>query len=226
MELKTKVLKTYCTSIEAAKILGVSHRTVQLWVDSGVLEAWKTYGGHRRIVRASINRLLYVPVAGGQGATGAAGPARKPRRFSILVIKDRDNQRCLREFDKTRWSIQHHVETVGDGYEALIRLGQSTPDLLITDLQMLGIDGQRMLTAINATPALAGMTIIALSGASAADAAPRARVPARIHLLPKPLRLADLKRIAENTALARVAGTFTLRPDVELEPSSLGDNRL
>lgn len=43
---------------EASEILGVSLRTVQLWVDGGILEAWKTAGGHRRISRASVEALL------------------------------------------------------------------------------------------------------------------------------------------------------------------------
>lgn len=39
-------------------MLGVSVRTIQLWVDGGVLEAWKTVGGHRRITRESVGDLL------------------------------------------------------------------------------------------------------------------------------------------------------------------------
>lgn len=45
-------------------MLGVSVATVQLWVESGLLDAWKTRGGHRRVQRASIERLLHkTPVA-------------------------------------------------------------------------------------------------------------------------------------------------------------------
>ena len=46
-----------CTTREAAELLGVSLRTVQLWVDSGALQAWKTAGGHRRVSRQSIDAL-------------------------------------------------------------------------------------------------------------------------------------------------------------------------
>ena len=48
----------FCSTKEAATMLGVSHRTVQLWVESGVLQAWKTAGGHRRIAMSSVNRLV------------------------------------------------------------------------------------------------------------------------------------------------------------------------
>lgn len=53
-----KVPKTFCTTREAAELLGVSLRTAQLWSDSGLLTAWRTGGGHRRIVRSSIDNLL------------------------------------------------------------------------------------------------------------------------------------------------------------------------
>ena len=47
----------YCTTAEAARSLGVSIRTIQLWVDGGALAAWKTVGGHRRITLDSLNKL-------------------------------------------------------------------------------------------------------------------------------------------------------------------------
>jgi|GEM_PF-6327594 len=40
---------------EAARQLGVSVRTIQLWVESGKLEAWKTAGNHRRVYQHSID---------------------------------------------------------------------------------------------------------------------------------------------------------------------------
>lgn len=55
----------YCTTAEAARSLGVSIRTIQLWVDGGVLAAWKTVGGHRRILLDSVERF--------RASTGAAG---------------------------------------------------------------------------------------------------------------------------------------------------------
>ncbi|MFM7066754.1 MAG: excisionase family DNA-binding protein, partial [Gammaproteobacteria bacterium] len=38
-------VSTYLSTREAADLLGVSLRTVQLWVESGTLRAWKTAGG-------------------------------------------------------------------------------------------------------------------------------------------------------------------------------------
>jgi len=43
------------STTEAARQLGVSVRTVQLWVESGRLMAWKTAGNHRRIFQWSID---------------------------------------------------------------------------------------------------------------------------------------------------------------------------
>lgn len=47
----------FCSTAEAAKRLGVSTKTIQSWVDDGALAAWKTVGGHRRILLESVGRL-------------------------------------------------------------------------------------------------------------------------------------------------------------------------
>ena len=47
-----------CSTRDAARLLGVSVRTAQLWVEDGRLRAWKTPGGHRRILVESVERLL------------------------------------------------------------------------------------------------------------------------------------------------------------------------
>jgi excisionase family DNA binding protein len=58
MAYQKSISMSFCTTRQAAILLNVSLRTAQLWVEKGLLEAWKTTGGHRRISRASINRRL------------------------------------------------------------------------------------------------------------------------------------------------------------------------
>jgi excisionase family DNA binding protein len=55
-----------CSTREAADRLGVSLRTVQLWSEAGLLRAWKTPGGHRRILTDSIDERGARP-AGNSG---------------------------------------------------------------------------------------------------------------------------------------------------------------
>ena len=49
--------QSYSTA-DIAKRLGISPQTVQRWVDSGRLKAWKTPGGHRRIDARSAELLF------------------------------------------------------------------------------------------------------------------------------------------------------------------------
>ncbi len=44
-------LPEHCSTREVAQALGLAVRSVQLMVDRGELQAWKTPGGHRRLVR-------------------------------------------------------------------------------------------------------------------------------------------------------------------------------
>ncbi|MGH8244173.1 MAG: MerR family transcriptional regulator, partial [Steroidobacteraceae bacterium] len=70
-----------CSTREAADRLGVSLRTVQLWSEAGLLRAWKTPGGHRRILTDSVEELL-------QRRAGD-GPRRAPGgEFQVLVVED------------------------------------------------------------------------------------------------------------------------------------------
>jgi len=50
--------KEYYTTGEAAKIIGVSFRTIKRWIYAGRIRTLKTAGGHYRIPRDEIKRLL------------------------------------------------------------------------------------------------------------------------------------------------------------------------
>ena len=204
-----QVPKTFCTTREAAALLGVSLSTAQLWAESGLVEAWKTGGGHRRISRQSIERLLANPagrdvpaeVVPTRRATDVAqGSATPPAPFNILVVEDDPTLRRLYELKLGDWPMQPEIRTAGDGYEALICMGNTKPDLLIADLQMPGMDGFRMLHTISNTPELAGMAIVVVSGLDAEEIVLGGGVPDGIPVLPKPVPFDQLLAIAEQVA--------------------------
>lgn len=62
-----------CSPGEAAKILGVSPKTVQLWMDGGILSGWKTVGGHRRVTVESVERLKQEGAMNGIAAAPEKG---------------------------------------------------------------------------------------------------------------------------------------------------------
>lgn len=48
----------YCSPADVSRALGVSTSTIKRWVDDGVLPAHRTAGGHRRIPRPAVLRLV------------------------------------------------------------------------------------------------------------------------------------------------------------------------
>jgi excisionase family DNA binding protein len=207
MVLGNRVKKSFCTTREAAELLGVSLRTAQLWVENGQLQAWKTNGGHRRIARDSVERLLVQPVEAEAlvAQWGSTDPqtSGESARLNILVAEDEPTLRLIYEVNLARWDLKPTVTTAGDGYEALIRIGHSRPDLLIADLQMPGMDGFRMLRTIRAMPELDSMAIVVVTGLDAEDIADHGGLPSGIPVLPKPGPFSRLREIADRVAAER-----------------------
>jgi excisionase family DNA binding protein len=179
-----------CSTREAADRLGVSLRTVQLWSEAGLLRAWKTPGGHRRILNVSIDELL-------QRRTGV-GLRRTPGgTFQVLVVEDEPDFRQLFELHLRSWGLPIHVTSVPSGFDALLQIGASRPDLLITDLRMPGIDGFEMLRALKASGAISELDVIVVTALTEHTVAERGGLPPGVTVLYKPLRFAELRQRLE-----------------------------
>jgi excisionase family DNA binding protein len=173
---------------EAAQLLGISLRTAQLWVESGVLRAWKTAGGHRRILRASIDAVLAERrIAVGDASPPAPLSDERQRPFQMLVVEDEPDLLKLYRLTIASWDLPLQLVTASDGFEGLLRVGESHPDLLITDLNMPGIDGFRMISALASDPACANMELIAVTALGAGEIADRGGLPARVTVMTKPV---------------------------------------
>jgi excisionase family DNA binding protein len=196
-------MKSFCTTREAAELLGISQRTAQLWVESGVLEAWKTEGGHRRILRDSVERLLVQDDSAVQRnaqpipMTSPLASDQPKRPFTLLVAEDEADLLLLYRINLEGWPMHPRVLTASDGIEALTLVGREQPDMLITDLHMPGLDGFHMLRKLHDLPELSDMAIVVVSGLDSADVQQRGGIPAGISLLPKPVPFAQLQQIAQ-----------------------------
>jgi excisionase family DNA binding protein len=182
----------YCSTRQAAALLGVSHRTVQLWVESGTLEAWKTAGGHRRIALSSIERHV-------ERRRQAMADRAAPARYKVLLVDDDAAMLALYESAICAWDLPLDVIRAGNGFEALIRIGETRPHLLVGDLSMPGVDGLRMIRTLRASQAYRDMAIVVISGLEPATIRAMG-LPDDIPVLPKPVT-PDLLRAAVEAAL-------------------------
>lgn len=135
----------FVSTREAAELLGVSLRTVQLWVESGDLAAWKTVGGHRRITLPSVVQLLDEQLAA----------LEKPKADSVyrILIIDPDPP-SADHFAKSLAEADPRVmlDCAQDGYHGLMLAGRNIPRLLIVEPSRSGLDSLRLATALRLLP--------------------------------------------------------------------------
>ncbi len=195
----------YCTTREAAQLLGISLRTAQLWVENGQLEAWKTEGGHRRISRASVVRLLEGGSPADARAADTTAMHQPPDRLKVLVVEDDNILLKLYKSVLTSWKLPLDIVTANNGIEGLILIGRDAPDMMITDLSMPGMDGFQLIRALAASTLRAGMEIVVVSGLDAAEIDAKGGLPQDVRLFPKPVPFVELHAIVTNLLARRAA---------------------
>jgi excisionase family DNA binding protein len=179
------------TTRQTAKLLNVSVRTVQLWVENGTLQAWKTAGGHRRISVGSVQQLL-------DEKKSKQAPVPRPveigHKTSILLVDDNQDTLLLYEMLVTNWFPNLHIETANNGVDALVKIGAIRPSVLITDLQMPQLDGFAILDRLQSNDQydfLKPIVITALTDQEVNDS----KLPEGIPVLHKPIPVDDLKAL-------------------------------
>jgi len=176
----------YCSTSQAAKMLGVSLGTVQNMVEEGVLDAWKTSGGHRRIKRESVMAQL------AKRGSAQATPAASEGDLSLLIAEDDVFLQKLYRKTMLAWGLPLSIEIVGNGFDALMVVGQRVPDVLIVDLIMPGMDGFELVRALHGNPALASTDIIVVSSMSREDIAKHGTLPPDVPVYGKPVPFHEL----------------------------------
>lgn len=187
-----------CSTVEAARILGLAVRSVQLMVDRQELEAWKTPGGHRRIARASLDRWIRSRGASPQGPSGAVSPAvavPRPAPGSapkILLIEDSVHFQNLVSLLVRQHFPQAELHVAHDGITGLAIYGQLQPDVLLIDILLPGIDGATLITALRSQPQFAHSRLIVVTSLDEAARAPYAFALQGMDVIHKPHLVREL----------------------------------
>ena len=166
------------TTSDVAKELGVTIRSVQLWVEQGVLEGWKTPGGHRRITRASFNRIAMVQ------AVHTSAPS-DSSRLKVVVVEDDAEMLMLYRLTIDSWGLPVDVVLINNACEGLVSISQNTPDLLITDLIMPEIDGFAMLKVLRASQDFTPMAIVVVTAMTPQEIVDKGGLPKNIRMYGK-----------------------------------------
>jgi excisionase family DNA binding protein len=179
----------YISTREAADLLGISLRTAQLWVENGALLAWKTTGGHRRILLHSVQKII------DERKNASAEPIpQSPQALKIAIVEDDPDVVSLLKMTIESLDFASIVQTRSDGFKGLIMLGMFQPDVLIADLNMPDMDGFRMLRSIEGSE-FSPKKVIVTTALSLAEIAERGGLPPGALVLQKPYPLGALEEV-------------------------------
>ncbi|WP_041289439.1 SpoIIE family protein phosphatase [Kribbella flavida] len=99
----------------------------------------------------------------------------------------------------------HRVSAVTDGYAALDRARAETPDLIISDVMMPGLDGLRLVADLRADGRTAGIPVLLLSARAGQEASIEGLEAGADDYLVKPFSAAELlARVQTNVKLVRL----------------------
>lgn len=188
----TTTVPDTCSTTEAAQRLGMAVRSVQLMVDRGELQAWKTPGGHRRILRSSLDAWL----AGRGGASAPAAPVaesgRAGRPLTLLLIEDSVHFQNLISLVVKRELPGAALHVASDGIAGLAMAGRLEPDVLLIDILLPGIDGAALITSLRSHPQFARSRLIVITALDEAQRAPYAFALAGVPLVHKTALVTEL----------------------------------
>jgi two-component system CheB/CheR fusion protein len=138
--------------------------------------------------------VVRLPLA--TGAHPRVEPARaEPGRASRRVLLVEDNADAA---DSLREALElngHEVTVARTGPEGLAAARGTTPDVVLCDIGLPGLDGFEVARAVRSDPALSSLTLVALTGYALAEDVERAREAGFDRHLVKPVEIDALERV-------------------------------
>jgi excisionase family DNA binding protein len=173
-------MKQLYTTHDVSRLLQVDPSTVTKWADRGLMLAFRTPGGHRRIRAHDLRSFLIthqMPV-----------PAELGRGLVRLLVVDQDKP----ELDAVRRAFRPfaaalEISTTTSSVEAMLMIPELQPHGLLIELDMPYLDGLHVCRHILAHPRLARTKAFTTSARRTAGAVARSRAAGAVACLQKPI---------------------------------------
>ena len=145
------------TTFEVAEICDVTPVTIQNWSDKEWLRAYRTPGGHRRILREDLMAFLEsknIPHIFNE----RTGPPK------VLVVDDDKNFTELIRDILLLDNSEYEIEIAHNWFRAGLLYANNKPDVVLLDLMLPGVDGFEVCRQIKQGGGGANTAIIAITG--------------------------------------------------------------
>ena len=143
---------TYITTSKAAGICGVARTTISKWIDEGELKAFVTPGGHRRIIERDLMDFL---------RKNRIQPTSKfGEKKRILIVDDNPDDIKLLEAAFLPASDKYEVYTANSGFQAIYKIGEVKPHIVILDIVMPDMKGFKVCERIKDNPETKDIKVI------------------------------------------------------------------
>ena len=189
-------------------------RSVQLMVDRGLLQAWRTPGGHRRIDSRSVQRWLAERNNQLDGSPDL--PAPRPgsttlRPLRVLLIEDSSHFQTLVGLVVGQHLPQAELHIADDGIAGLALAGKLEPDVLLVDIVLPGIDGATLITSLRSHPQFSHIRLVVVTGLDHQALAPYAFALSDVPVVRKVRLVEELPPLLWQLASAATAGRTAIQ---------------
>ena len=146
---------TFITTSKAANICGVARTTISKWIDEGALNAFVTPGGHRKITEQDLENFLR------KNGNRPSSKFREKKR--ILIVDDNPNDIRLLEAAFLPASDKYEVYAASDGFQAIYKIGELKPHIVILDIVMPDMNGFEVCKRIKNNPETKNIKVIVVT---------------------------------------------------------------
>jgi PAS domain S-box-containing protein len=156
--------------------------------------------------------IACLPVGFGGDETQAAGAEDKPGAepaASARVLLVEDNVDAADALAMLLEILGHEVQVVHDGVAALDAVQARTPDVMLVDIGLPGIDGFEVARRVRAIPSCQHVTLVALTGYGRSEDKERTRAAGFDHHLTKPVEIDALQGLVATLAKAGISPART-----------------
>ena len=175
--------KEVLTIPQTAKYCAISRWTIRNFVKSGDLKAYRTPGGHYRILKSDLEAFIYdkgmYPLVHNRSSNQ-----------KILIVDDDPLIQDLLTKILSRNGYQ--TEVAADGFDAGFKIRDFKPDLIILDLIMPGMDGFEVCMRIKEKADTSHIKILAITGYDTKENRDRIMAAGADDYLAKPLEKGTL----------------------------------